>query len=302
MSPSFDDLRLLIEIVEFGSFTQAAARRRWSQPQVSQRIGALEDQLGVELFRRHRRGAVPTEACVAFLPAAQSALDAIDAGLNAVQGVPALPKMCLACVPSLASMLFGPILLGLAEAPMEIRCTTDHSPIIMDMLLTDRAQLGFVLRSPAIAGIQLERLCVSPIIAVVHRNHLLAHSPACTLADIANVPLAPQFWGTQCDELIAHLHAARTTNVPIHAIQPSSAALELALEHGFLTFMPEMAAARQLRDGSLVRLDIVDMPLWQWDVMMAWRSGKRVDRSKQMVLEVVRNIAAGWNAGTARHA
>ncbi|CUI09203.1 Transcriptional regulator, LysR family [Janthinobacterium sp. CG23_2] len=294
MSVSFDDLRLLIEIVEYGSFTQAAARRRWSQPQVSQRVSALEDQLGVRLFRRHRRGAVPTEACVTFLPAARAALAALELGMESVQGVPALPKMRLACVPSLASMLFGPILLALAEAPMEIRCTTNHSPIIMELLLTDRAQLGFVLRCPAIAGIELERICVSPIIAVVQRDHPLARSPACMLADIANAQLAPQFWGAECDELIGRLHANRTSNIPIHAIQPASAALELALEHGFLTFMPEMAVTKQLKDGSLVKLDIADLPLWEWEVMMAWRSGKRVDASKQMVLQVVRNIAAGW--------
>ena len=57
MALSIDDLALLVEIVESGSFSQAAARRRWSQPQVSQRVAALEDQLGVQLFARHRRGA-----------------------------------------------------------------------------------------------------------------------------------------------------------------------------------------------------------------------------------------------------
>jgi DNA-binding transcriptional LysR family regulator len=297
MSVSFDDLRLLIEIVEFGSFTQAAARRRWSQPQVSQRMGALENQLGVQLFRRHRRGAVPTAACVTFLPAAREALAALDLGVRAIQGVPALPKMLLASVPSLASMLFGPILLALAEAPMEIRCTTNHSPVIMDMLLTDQAQLGFVLRCPAIAGIQLERICVSPIIAVVRRDHRLARVGACTLAAIANAQLAPQFWGAECDELIVRLHAHRTTNIPIHAIQPATAALELVLEHGFLTFMPAMAVAKQLHEGVLVKLDVTDLPLWEWEVMMAWRSGKRADVSKQKVLQVVREIAAGWVPG-----
>lgn len=301
MSLSFDDLRLLLEIVEYGSFTQAAARRRWSQPQVSQRVSALEHQVGVPLFRRHRRGAVPTQACVTFLPSARAALAALDIGLDSVQGAPALPQMRLACVPSLASMLFGPVLLALAEAPMEIRCTTNHSPVIMDMLLTDQAQLGFVLRCPAIAGIQLERICVSPIIALVHRDHPLAQSPPCKLADIANARLAPQFWGPGCDELIARLHAYRTTNMPIHAIQPASAALELVLEHGFLSFMPEMAVARQLQDGSMVKLDITDLPRWEWEVMMAWRGGKRVDASKQRVLQAVRKIAAGWTPGGKTH-
>lgn len=32
MALNFDDLALLVEIVESGSFSQAAARRRWSQP------------------------------------------------------------------------------------------------------------------------------------------------------------------------------------------------------------------------------------------------------------------------------
>ncbi len=290
MALSFDDLALLVEIVESGSFSQAAARRRWSQPQVSQRVAALEDQLGVQLFARHRRGATPTPACQTFLPSAQQALDAIDAGKLAVQGAPALPQVVLACVPSLTSLLFGPLLLKLADAPLEIRCTTDHSPVIMEKLLTGRAQLGFVLKCPAIAGIQLERLYSSPIVAVVRRGHPLARRSALNLADVANARLAPQFWGEGCDELIRMLRAHRRSNSAIHAIQPASAAIELALEHGFLTFMPEMAAARQLKLGNLVKLEIGDLPRWEWEAMVAWRSGKRPDAAKQHVLRAVREL------------
>ena len=290
MALSFDDLALLVEIVESGSFSQAAARRRWSQPQVSQRVAALEDQLGVQLFARHRRGATPTPACQTFLPSAQQALDAIEAGKLAVQGAPALPQVVLACVPSLTSLLFGPLLLKLADAPLEIRCTTDHSPVIMEKLLTGRAQLGFVLKCPAIAGIQLERLYSSPIVAVVRRGHPLARRSALNLADVANARLAPQFWGECCDELIRMLRAHRRSDSAIHAIQPASAAIELALEHGFLTFMPEMAAARQLKLGNLVKLEIGDLPRWEWEAMVAWRSGKRPDAAKQRVLQAVREL------------
>jgi len=290
MALSFDDLALLVEIVETGSFSQAAARRRWSQPQVSQRVAALEDQLGVQLFARHRRGATPTPACLTFLPLAQQALEAIEAGKLAVQGAPALPQVVLACVPSLTSLLFGPLLLKLADAPLEIRCTTDHSPVIMEKLLTGRAQLGFVLKCPAIAGIQLERLYSSPIVAVVRRGHPLARRSALNLADVANARLAPQFWGESCDELIRMLRAHRRSDSAIHAIQPASAAIELALEHGFLTFMPEMAAARQLKLGNLVKLEIGDLPRWEWEAMAAWRSGKRPDAAKLRVLQAVREL------------
>jgi DNA-binding transcriptional LysR family regulator len=290
MALNVDDLSLLVEIVESGSFSQAAARRRWSQPQVSQRVAALEEQLGVQLFARHRRGASPTPACLTFLPAARQALEAIEAGRLAVQGAPALPQVTLACVPSLTSLIFGALLLKLADAPLEIRCNTDHSPVIMDKLLTGRAQLGFVLKCPAIAGIQMERLHRSPIVAVVRRGHALTRRGELTLAELANARLAPQFWGEECDELIRMLRAHRRGDSAIHAIQPASAAIELALEHGFLTFMPEMAAARQLKLGNLVKLDVADLPRWEWEAMVAWRSGKRPDAAKLRVLQAVREL------------
>lgn len=294
MAISLDDLALLIDIVDCGSFSQAAARRGWSQPQVSQRVALLEANVGAQLFRRHRRGAVPTPACEAYLPAARQALAILDDGRRAVQGVPALPRLTLACLPSLASVVFGPVLVALAEAPFEIRCSTDHSPAIMERLLTDGVQVGFVLKCPPMAGIQMERIWCSPIVPVVHKRHSLAQRGELTLAEVANARLAPQYWGDGCDTLLALLRQQRTASGPLHAIQPASAARELAMEHGFLTFMPEVAVKRDLREGRLVKLAIRDLPLWQWEVMMAWRAGKRSDAPKQLVLDTVRAMAPDW--------
>jgi DNA-binding transcriptional LysR family regulator len=257
-------------------------------------VGLLEADVGAALFQRHRRGALPTAACDAFLPAAREAIAALDRGRQAIQSAPSLPRVTLACLPSLASVVFGPILVALAQAPLEIRCRTDHSSAIMEELLTDKSQLGFVLKCPPMAGIQMERMWRSPIVAVVDANHPLAHSRPQTLAEIANEPLAPQAWGDGCYQLIDQLRALRTVPGPIHTVQPASAAREMAMEHGFLTFMPEAAVKRELRAGRLVKLELRDLPLWEWEVMVAWRSGKRVDASKQRVLDTVRAMAADW--------
>ena len=89
---------------------------------------------------------------------------------------------------------------------MEIRCRTDHSPAIMEELLTGRSHLGFVLKCPPMAGIQMERIWCSRIVAVVHRSHRLARSKPKTLAAIAiaipNEQLSPQSWGDGCYPLI----------------------------------------------------------------------------------------------------
>lgn len=294
MSIALDDLQLLLDIVACGSFSQAAARRGWSQPQVSQRVAQLESELGAQLFRRHRRGAQPTPACEAFVPAAQEALAALRRGREALQCEPALPRITLACLPSLSSVIFGPVLLALADAALEIRCTTDHSSLIMERLLTGQVQVGFVLRCPPMAGIQMEAIWRSPMVAVVHRDHALATAGPLRLADIADQRLAPQYWGEGCDELLTLIRHWRRVPGPIHAVQPAVAARELALEHGFLTFMPEVAVRRDLRDGRLVRLALTDLPLWEWQVMMAWRTGKRPDAALRQVLDSVRALGEEW--------
>ncbi|MEN9868194.1 MAG: hypothetical protein RL748_3784, partial [Pseudomonadota bacterium] len=172
----------------------------------------------------------------------------------------------------------------------KIRCATDHSPAIMEHLLTGTAQLGFVLKCPPIAGIQIECIWRSRIVPVVHHSHHLAQAGKLRIADIANELVAPQYWGDVCEDLIKQIRLTRTVHGPIHAIQPASAASEMALEHGYLTFMPEMAVRRDLREGRLVKLELLDLPLWQWEVMMAWRSGKRVDASQQQVLDTIDTI------------
>jgi DNA-binding transcriptional LysR family regulator len=195
----------------------------------------------------------------------------------------------------MARVLRSPELLALVDETFEIRCNTDHSGIIMQELLTGETDVGFILKCPAIAGIQLELLYRSPIIAVACATHPLAGRQGLTLQDIANERLAPQQWGTGCDELILQLRLLRQVASPLHAIQPASAARELALEHGFITLMPALAITRDLEFGRLVKLDVVDLPPDHWDVMMAWRSGKRPNPAKERVLEAARTLARRWS-------
>ncbi|ENY71341.1 LysR family transcriptional regulator [Aeromonas diversa] len=294
MSLDLDDLQLLLDVAELGSFSQAAAIRGWSQPLVSQRIATLEQTLGASLFQRHRRGVTPTPACEQFLPAARAALGALAEGRLAIQGAPALPRIRLACLPSLTSAVFSPLLRELVDGAFEIRCNTDHSGVIMQDLLTGECDIGFVLRCPPVAGLHMELLCRSPIIAVASPLHPLAGQQGLTLHHIANERIAPQQWGAGCDVFIQQMRRLREPTRSLHAIQPASAARELALEHGFITLMPALAVARDLELGRLIRLDVGDLPQDHWEVMMAWRSGKRPNAAKEVVLNAARGLAALW--------
>jgi DNA-binding transcriptional LysR family regulator len=53
-------LRYFLSVCRSGSFTKAAAQLRIAQPALSRQIQDLEDEIGVDLFRRSTRGVTLT--------------------------------------------------------------------------------------------------------------------------------------------------------------------------------------------------------------------------------------------------
>jgi DNA-binding transcriptional LysR family regulator len=300
MSIQLSDLALLLDVAERGSFSQAAAARGWSQPQVSQRIAQLEDVLGVSLFQRHRRGAVATPACTTYLESVRRALDELDQGRRAIQGAPALPEARIGCPPSLASLVFSPLIAALAESDTELVCQVDHSTELMERLLSGRIKVAFVLNRPTITGIQLEVIADSPVVAMAAVDHPAAHQSSITMAELAGMRLSPQWWGTDAEALVRLLRQHRPAHLPLHSNQPATTARELALDHGFVVIAPAITMLGDLQAGRLVPLNVIDMPAWHWEVMMAYRAGKRPDVARDRVLDATREIGTQWRKDIAR--
>ncbi len=83
-------LRVLVAVVDFGTFSEAALQLDMSQSAVSHSISALEDTLGVVLFSRGRHGARLTsvgEKVVAHARAMLQEADAIHHAANIARGL-----------------------------------------------------------------------------------------------------------------------------------------------------------------------------------------------------------------------
>ncbi len=70
--PDWSLLRSFRAVAETGSLSGAARRLGLSQPTVGRHVHALEKSLGLELFRRTRRGLEPTEDALRILPEAEA--------------------------------------------------------------------------------------------------------------------------------------------------------------------------------------------------------------------------------------
>jgi DNA-binding transcriptional LysR family regulator len=86
MSDRFEELSLFVRVADTGSFTRAGRELGYAQPTVSRMIGALENRLGVKLLMRTTRKVTPTEAGVALLDHARSALSELEDAENAARG------------------------------------------------------------------------------------------------------------------------------------------------------------------------------------------------------------------------
>jgi DNA-binding transcriptional LysR family regulator len=83
-------LETLLAIAEEGSFTGAADALSTVQSNVSEQVRQLEDQLGVRLFDRGRKGAVPTECGEVVIERARRIrreTDAMRTDLGMIQGL-----------------------------------------------------------------------------------------------------------------------------------------------------------------------------------------------------------------------
>jgi DNA-binding transcriptional LysR family regulator len=87
---NLSQLRAAIAVADYGNFSEAALQLELSQPAVSHAIATLEEELGVPLFTRGRRGALPTPAGEKILKHArqvQNHLDLIQKEANLQRGL-----------------------------------------------------------------------------------------------------------------------------------------------------------------------------------------------------------------------
>jgi DNA-binding transcriptional LysR family regulator len=90
------------------SFTRAAVERYVTQSAVSRQIKALEENLGVALFRRRHRSLELTEEGTALLKACTSAFDTLRAAIMQLRGPPRAQKLTVTTTPGFASLWLIP--------------------------------------------------------------------------------------------------------------------------------------------------------------------------------------------------
>lgn len=210
-------LRHFLVVAEEGHITRAAERLGVQQPPLSQRIKAIEHELGVQLFRRKPRGVELTEAGRVFRDHARATLAHYDGAFEAARSA-ARGEQGRLCVGVLPTTPFHPFVPSAIRA---FRAAYPQVSVTLDECLRTEAIERLHSRQLDVAFLrsgledQKETLIVHPLleepmVAALPSDHHLARNgrrgAPLSLRDLAAEPfiiyarqLGPAFYETTLD-------------------------------------------------------------------------------------------------------
>ena len=189
-------LRYFVTVARALSFTRAAAKLRVAQPALSRQVQDLEDEIGVDLFRRSPRGVTLTAEGELLLEEAEALLRQAETTIARVQALARgeYGELRIGYSPSASAGILPPALAAFRKAAPEVE-------VVLHDLTGDELTAGLLDGSLHLAvmvertdaesiGLHYEELRSYPLRLVVGPGHPFANLKSITVRRIATEPLA----------------------------------------------------------------------------------------------------------------
>ncbi len=163
--PPLNALRAFEAAARHLSFTKAAEELAVTQAAVSHQVKALEEHLGVALFRRLNRALALTEAGRSLLPAAREAFDLLDAATRRLRQAEAGGPLRVSVLASFASKWLLPRLAGFRREHPEIDVLVSADDRLTDFE-RDEIDIGLRYGSGNYPGLRVDWLMGDEILPV----------------------------------------------------------------------------------------------------------------------------------------
>jgi DNA-binding transcriptional LysR family regulator len=178
------DLRIFEAVSRLGSMNRAAVELHTVQSNVTARIRALEENLGVTLFQRHARGVIMTSAAKRLLPFVGRITKLVSDAQTAArdEGAPN-GALLLGSMETTAALRLSPLLSQFATTYPKVRLaiTTGTTSRLLDDVIECRLDGAFVAGPLNHPDLHHETIFREELVLVTPRN-------VTTLQGLANVP------------------------------------------------------------------------------------------------------------------
>jgi DNA-binding transcriptional LysR family regulator len=287
--------KLFIDAAELGSLSKVASAYDTSQPNISRRIGELEQECGGRLFQRTGRGVVLTELGQRITPKVRAWLTSTEQLANDVRTSAGTPigKVRIGSLPSTSHPLVTTLHKRLAEQyPLVQLVVREGQGAQLETWLEDgTVDLAILFRTSPLPRDGDTYLVETSTYLMSAAGDPLTSMPTVPFSVLDNLPLVlfcrPSSWRDHLDQLAAE-HGI-TLNV---ALEADSLRLQahIVADGGVYALLGPYAIAGAARDYRLQASKLID-PVIPRHIALAMSRHGEMTLACRTVMQVIREIA-----------
>lgn len=201
-----DRYEIFLKVCETGSFSKAAEALNYTQSGISQMMAGFEEELGVQLFARAKKGVTLTDNGRMLMPYIQEMTNQKDklrqAAFNINHKIEG--KLRIGSFSSVTAMWMPEVIhyFNRNYPQVEVQIFDGNYDEIRDWIIHGQVDCGF-LSSIVADNLKFYPLCEDPLCAVMQNNHPLAEKKSVRLEELLEYPFIIETPG--CDNDILHL-------------------------------------------------------------------------------------------------
>lgn len=244
---TFNQVQVLLKVIESGSITRASEQLGYTQSAVSQIINGLETELGVKLLIRNRKGVTPTnigEKVSSHYREMNRLWNCIKDEVNSYQGLNQ-GQIRIGTIPSIAAKVL-PNLIGRFKKKypnIELLLFEGSSEDIVTWLNNNEVDIG--VYHDIASNLYSSKILQDQLYVCLPKTHPSAKQDCVTISDIIDSCfIMPNM---DCDQLITKVFHENGYEPNIkYKIQDISTILSMVQEDIALTILPELSLPEEL--------------------------------------------------------
>ena len=286
-------LRYFVALATQQHYGKAAAVLHVTQPALSRQIRLLEEELGVQLFERHSRGAAPTEEARLLLERAVFLLryaEQIKADLVALQREPTGP-VAIGLSPGLAQQLTVLLTKAVLQAlpAVRLRFIEGFAPSLHAMLAQGEVDIAMLIEPVERSNLTTLPLLREQICLIGKPDDRRVREAKVRISDLAGVPLIMTGLvksGVRLELEAAAVRAKVELNDVVE-VETAEVARRLVLDGVGLTAHFAAAIAEDIEAGRLRAVPIEGLFLHR---LLARAADRPVSRATEGVMGILRTV------------
>ena len=291
-------LEHFLAVIEEGTFTRAAERLCLTQPAVSLSIKKLEEEVGSALFARDVHDLSLTQAGRTLAEYARRMMRLRDDATRdmARLGSMAAGSLTVAAHEAAAVYLLPVALRSYVQKFPDIKVGIYRSRLdeIPRQVMDRQVDVGFVKETPSFHELQCVDVHSDEMVCIASPKHPLASRPRVSLKDVSGEQFILHHLCSATADRILRLFEQNATRCRVVAELWSFENIkEFVRQEVGLAIVPGVTVKEELRNGSLVRLQLRELAMPR-KTLMIYRDAGYMSEAARELINIVR--AFNWRA------